>query len=258
MDYLINHFPINNEILKQKEKVAIVRSALNLLIKNEYSTTRRLFSWLLGNLHEEEVDHDNSTYKSMRDLLVQAIKKIFDSKNISRENLNSGIKIVDSLLKHQVGLVDYTLDNVSINIIEAVKTFTFENNININDEIIIKTQKFFTDYDNTYLNCLWSSLERMLSSIIIKYDKIFDCVTLLNFCLNNVSISENERKNIYYIPIISNLLRSLNNFDVRNFDNLNEIKPILDLILKFVNTLKVRKYELNQGKKYYFYKRINK
>ena len=111
MDYLINHFPINNEILKQKEKVAIVRSALNLLIKNEYSTTRRLFSWLLGNLHEEEVDHDNSTYKSMRDLLVQAIKKIFDSKNISRENLNSGIKIGPLKL---AGMSGQSLDRKSL------------------------------------------------------------------------------------------------------------------------------------------------
>ena len=132
---------------------------------------------------------------------------------------------------------------IKINIIDAVKYFVFENHFNYNDEIIVKAQKFFKDYDNTYLNCLWSSLERMLSSIILKHEKIFDCIILLKFCLNNVCIEDNERKNNYYIPIISNLLRSLNNFEIKNLDNLNEIKSIIDLILKFVNTLKVKLFD---------------
>jgi len=238
MDFLINHFPISNHLLNQDEKVALVRSTLNLLIKNEYSTTRRLFSWLLGNNQEEEIDQDDPTYKYMRDLLVEALKKVF-CKNNTREKLNSGIKIVDSLLKHQVGLVDYTLDNVSIHIIDAVKTFIIENHLGFSDDIVVRTQKFFKDYDNTYLNCLWSSLERMLSEAILKFEKIFDCISMLKFCLNNVSIEESERKNNYYIPIISNLLKSLNNFDIRTFDNLYEIKSILDLILNFVVTLRV-------------------
>jgi hypothetical protein len=239
MDYLINHFPIGNQILNQEEKVALVRSALNLLIKNEYSTTRRLFTWLLGNNQEDDVNPDDPTYKYMRDLLVEALKKVFCLKSNMREKLNAGIKIVDSLLKHQVGLVDYTLDNVSIHIIDAVKTFIFDNHLGFNDDIVVKTQKFFKDYDNTYLNCLWSSLERMLSGIILKFERIFDYVTLLKFCLNNVGIEDPERKNNYYIPIISNLVKSLNNFEIRSFDNLYEIRPILDLILSFVVTLKV-------------------
>ena len=231
MDFLINHFPINNIILDEEEKVAIARSALILLIKNEYSTTRRLFSWLLGGAQEEDVNPEDPNYKLMRDLLVGALKKLFCLKNITRERLYSGMKIVDSLLKHQVGLVDYILDNISINIIDAVKTFVFENQLNYNDEIILKTQKFFKDYDNTYLNCLWTSLERMLSSIILKQVKLSGFITLLNFCHINVSIEDNERKNNYYIPIISNLLRSLNNFEIQSIDNLFEIKSILDLIL---------------------------
>jgi hypothetical protein len=240
MDFLINHFPIGNQILNQDEKVALVRSALNLLIKNEYSTTRRLFSWLIGNPQEDDVNTEDPTYKYMRDLLVEALKKVFIVKNNNREKIAAGIKIVDSLLKHQVGLVDYTLDNVSIHIIQAVKTFIYENNLNYSDDIVVKTQKFFKDYDNTYLNCLWSSLERMLSEVILKFEKIFDCITLLKFCLNNVCIEDNERKNTYYIPIISNLLKSLNNFEIRNLDNLYEIRSILNLILNFVTTLKVR------------------
>lgn len=188
MDFLINHLPIGNSILNQEEKTAIVRSALNLLIKNEYSTTRRLFSWLLGSVQEDELNQDDPTFKYMRDLLVEALKKIFSLKNITKEKLNAGFKIVDSLLKHQVGLVDFTLDNVSINIVEAAKTFIFDNNLGYNDEIVVKTQKFFKDYDNTYLNCLWSSLERNLSTVILKYEKVYDCINLLNFCLNNVCV----------------------------------------------------------------------
>ncbi len=255
MDFLINHFPIGNQILNQDEKVALVRSALNLLIKNEYSTTRRLFSWLIGNPQEDDVNTEDPTYKYMRDLLVEALKKVFIVKNNNREKISAGIKIVDSLLKHQVGLVDHTLDNVSIHIIQAVKTFIYENNLNYSDDIVVKTQKFFKDYDNTYLNCLWSSLERMLSEVILKFEKIFDCITLLKFCLNNVCIEDNGRKNTYYIPIISNLLKSLNNFDIRNLDNLYEIRSILNLILNFVTTLKVS-LKITLGKKQHFIKRV--
>ena len=188
MDFLIHHLPINNSILNQEEKSAIVRSALNLLIKNEYSTTRRLFSWLLGSVQEDEINQDDPVYKYMRDLLVEALKKVFSLKNNTREKFYSGIKIVDSLLKHQVGLVDFTLDNVSINIVEAAKTFVYDNHLGYSDELVVKTQKFFKEYDNTYLNCLWSSLERMLSTAILKYEKVSDCINLLNFCLNNICV----------------------------------------------------------------------
>ena len=82
MDFLINHFPINNKIINNEEKVALVRSAINLLIKNEYSTTRRLFLWLLGSVQEDELNPEDPSYKYMRDLLVQALKKVFYLKNI--------------------------------------------------------------------------------------------------------------------------------------------------------------------------------
>ena len=48
MDFIITHFPIDNNIFSEEEKISLMTSALKLLIKNEHSATRRLLIWLMG------------------------------------------------------------------------------------------------------------------------------------------------------------------------------------------------------------------
>lgn len=190
MDFLIHHFPINNKILKKEEMITLLKSSMFLLVKNEYSTTRRLFSWLLlGEMNEEEGASDNPDFKIVSELIVESLKLIFNmGKQTTREGIISGIKIVDSLLKHQVCLVDITLDNISINMVNSVKEYILNQKLTFSDDLVLKIQKFFKDFDNTYLNCLWSSLDRLLAGTLLKCDKPHEVASLLSFCLNYISV----------------------------------------------------------------------
>ena len=195
LDFILFHFPINNNILDNEEKIALVRASLQLLIKNEYSMTRRLFAWLIGSSQEDEIDLEDPEIKSMMGLLIGALKLLFKIEGSTKEKLGSGLKIIDSLFKHQVKLVDFTLESVSIDIIKCVEDYWLNSAMKANDEIIIKLQKFFKDYDVSYLDCLWTSLGKLIQKAnateneLSRTIEINETVRILRFCLANVKVN---------------------------------------------------------------------
>ena len=74
MDFIISHFPINNNIFSEDEKISLITSGLKLLIKNDYSTTRRLLIWLMGQNQEEEIEMGEPNIQYMLVLLVKSLK----------------------------------------------------------------------------------------------------------------------------------------------------------------------------------------
>jgi len=56
MDFIITRLPLTkgNNMITDEAKVTLITSALKLLIKNEYSTTRRLKNLILGNNAHDE------------------------------------------------------------------------------------------------------------------------------------------------------------------------------------------------------------
>ena len=123
LDFIINHFPINNVIIEEEQKITLIISALSLLIKNEYSTKRRLVTWLMGSNQDDELEMGDPLIKYMIELLILSIKRIFDITNSTKERLNNGIKIIDQLFKEQVKLVDYILEFVSIDLILCLEKY---------------------------------------------------------------------------------------------------------------------------------------
>jgi hypothetical protein len=248
LDFIISRLPIQNKILSEEEKIALIISALNLLIKNDYSTTRRLFAWLLGGM-EEETEMGDPTIQYMIELVIRSIRKIFNSKNYTKDKLNNGLKIVDQLFKQQVKLVDYVLERVSIDMISCVEHYwtnflgnregNLERNSTNQDEVLLKLKKFF-DYDSTYLDCLWGSLNKMLINAV-KENSVNDintAVRLLNFCSNYIKLQFLEKINKFYIPVVSSLLKAMLSFKIESIEHLDNIKPLLVLSLKFVQEMK--------------------
>ena len=75
MDFVITRLPLtkNNTMLTDNAKISLIISALKLLIKNEYSTTRRLINWLTGssNIDDDiDLESDNIIYKM--DLVIMS------------------------------------------------------------------------------------------------------------------------------------------------------------------------------------------
>lgn len=244
LDYVISRLPINNSILSVDEKIAVVISALSLLIKNEYSTIRRLLTWLMGTNQDDELEMGDPLIKYMIELVTASIKKMFDVKSYTKEKLNNGIKIVDQLFKQQVKLVDYVLENISIDMISCVEDYCEKNvgstNTNKTDDILTKVKKFF-DYYSSYLECLWKSLGKLLhksvSQVENSEEEIAFALKLLKFCLDHIRLEDIKMKNKFYIPIISSLLKALINFQIQGKESFPQIKSALVLALKFTKDL---------------------
>jgi hypothetical protein len=250
-DFIISRFPITNTLLNFNLKISLIVSGLSLLVRNEYSTTRRLIAWLIGSNQDDDIDLEDSSIKYMVELLIASIKKIFASKGdqiMSKEKLLNGIKIIDQLFKQQVKLVDVILENTAIDLISSVEKYWSVNpNANsFNDEIIKKIKKFF-DYDASYLDCLWSGLGTLLSKTLEKLDKdenknldeLNYCVKLLKLCSYNIYLETQEKKNKFYVSIISHLLKTLFILsEIQVEENKSSIeKNISILCLKFTKDL---------------------
>ena len=268
MDFIISHFPINNKIFNEDEKINLLISGLKLLIKNDYSTTRRLLIWLMGPGQEDDLEVEDLNVKYMIQLLIKSLNKIFDfsNKNILKyqDDLINGIKITDQLFKQQVRLVDYILEPISINIINAIENYWEKSNQSPKDEIILKIKNFYS-YDPGYLDCLWSSLGKKLSIIVSNYknsdinnninnnydneendnlennvlNDLDSIIRVLNFCLLYVQLEKRDKKIKFYIPIISSLLRSLQIYSIQSTDDFSNIRPIIMLSLKLTKSLQL-------------------
>ena len=122
MDFIITHFPIDNNIFSEEEKISLMTSALKLLIKNEHSATRRLLIWLMGQNQDEEVEMGEPNIQYMLVLLVKSLKLMLKNQK-TKEDLLDDIKIIDHLLKQQVKFVDYILEPISIEMILVVQDY---------------------------------------------------------------------------------------------------------------------------------------
>ena len=127
------------------------------LIKNEYSTTRRLSNWLLGiNSPEDEINYDSPDINYKMNLIEEALKNMIKSKeSINSENLKNYIRIIDQLFLQQVDFVDFILPKISYDLILCFVGF-WQTELNssenaINNETIKKLSKFFKKEDN-YIN----------------------------------------------------------------------------------------------------------
>jgi hypothetical protein len=87
MDFIISHFPIDNNIFSEDEKISLITSGLKLLIKNDYSTTRRLLIWLMGQNQEEDIEMGEPNIQYMLVLLVKSLKLMLKNSEKSKDCL---------------------------------------------------------------------------------------------------------------------------------------------------------------------------
>ena len=251
MDFIISHFPIDNNIFSEIEKISLISAGLKLLIKNDYSTTRRLLIWLMGQNQDEEIEMGEPNIQYMLVLLVKSLKLMFKNAEKSKDELLNCIKIIDQLLKQQVKLVDYILEPISIEMILVIQDY-WDNHSKqeTKDEVIQKIKNFYI-YDSSYLELLWNSLGKKLNSmnknmltnnvnLINKtIEEFHNILKVLSFCLEFISLEKINSKIKYYIPIISSLMKSFPIFEIKKMKDLYTIDPFLELTLKIVKSLQV-------------------
>ena len=245
MDFIISRFPLSkeNDLINDNSKITLIIYALKLLVRNEYSTTRRLNNWLLGiNSTMDEVNYENEDIIYTMDLITIAIKKIFKSdakKALKQEELVNYIKVIEQLFAQQVEFIDYILPRVSYDILKCVVNF-WKTELNSSEnafknDVINKIRSFFVK-DYVFNELLWISIVDNLNNLNKKADNNINIINInsnLNNNINNIENLNNSASNILNTSFSSNSSEdkeknNINNNLVRNKKNTN--KNIFSLI----------------------------
>ena len=270
MDFLILRLPLTKEniMLNDKAKITLIISALKLLIKNEYSTTRRLSNWLMGTSNiDDEIDLDSPDIIYKMDLVVEAFKIMFNSPTlINSENLKNYIKILDQLFVQQIEFADFILSKIAYDLIKCFVDF-WQNELNSSENVLknetIKQLNNFFHKDNNYIECLWKSIGTYLDSTqerkdlqfekkdysSVKYINsfIFETIQTLKFCYLFIDLQSNEERVKYYIPIINNLLKIINKLVFENRDDIQRIRHIIFTTLVFTKSMQEKNLTNNNN-----------
>ena len=254
MDFIITRFPLNkeNDLISDEAKVILIISSLKLLVKNEYSTTRRLNNWLLGiNSADDDIDFESDDMKYKICLIVKALKKIFNKDKIIKPNeLKDNLKVIEQLLAQQIEFTDEILHKVSYDILKCVVNYwqiNLNSSENVNKDIVInKVSAFFTK--DIFIEWLWISVAENLSELVLKDDiinsddkkpllsLIDETIPHLRFCLLFIGIKTYDKKVRYYIPIITHLLNIINKLQISSREDFKKIRNLLLITLTFIKS----------------------
>ena len=259
MDFIITRLPLSKEntIISDESKIILMKSALKLLIKNDYSTTRRLSNWILGtNSQDDEINLESEDTNYKLELMVTALKSMINSKEaINSENLKNYIRIIDQLFIQQVDFVDFILPKISYDLILCFVEF-WQKELNssenaINNETIKRLSNFFKKEEN-YIN-LWKSIAKYLDTVqdrddlnyetddynsVVYIEKfIYQTIQVLKFCTLFIDLQSGPERIKYYIPIINNLIKIINKLVIKNRENLTKIRHIIVTTLVFTRKL---------------------
>ena len=210
-------------MLTDDAKIILITSALKLLIRNEYSTIRRLNNWLLGTTNaEDEINFESPDIKYRMDLVSQTFKIMFNSqKLINSQNLNNYMKILEQLFAQQEEFADFILSKIAYDLILCYINF-WQKELNSSENVLrnetIKQMKNFFVKDSKYIECLWKSIANYLEEsskeyMDLDFEKIdynvqknishyiIKLIRLLKFCFLTLELQSSEHQVKYYIPI---------------------------------------------------------
>jgi len=242
MDFILTRLPLTKEntMLNDEAKINLINSALYLFIKNEYSTIRRLKSWLLGiDNVDDEVDFNSEDIKYKMDLVIEAFKLLFKQDNvINEEIIKNNLIILERFLDSGEEFINLILPHTADLIIKSVVTYWEEklesSEDKEDDNIILLMTKFFNKKE-IYTESLWKSLAD--SIINLKDIKAIDeTISPLKFCLIYIDIKSNDNRIKYYVPIITNLLGVTKRIPLTQV-KFKEIKKIIFIALTYTKSL---------------------
>ncbi len=267
MDFIILRFPLTqkNTILNEQAKIVLISNALRLLLKNEYSTTRRLAFWLTGTNNIEDVNINSNEIIYKLELIVNAFKGMFDSqKIINSNNLKGYVQILDNLFSIIPEFAEYILPKIAYDLILCFVIF-WKTELNssenvIKNDTINKLNKFF-HRDSNYIEFLWTSIINYLDSSqegnnldfqnikdymnMKKIEKfIYQIIHLLKFSYLFIDVQSNDQRVKYYIPIINNLLKIMNKLKFEK-QQIQKVRHILSTTLIFTKILQEKNLQNN-------------
>ena len=269
MDFITTRLPLTkeNKMITDEAKITLIVSCLKLLIKNEYSTTRRLKNLILGMNNDDDINLESEDMVYKINLVVEAYLKIFDPDiNYTQEQLKNNIKIISQFSEQQEEFTNLILPKISFNILLCVVHY-WQTELNssekANTEEIIKKMTEFIEKEEIYLDWLWISIANNLKSLIddeiedsenedylsikeLKFINIInDALQPLKFGLLFLDIKPLKKRIKYYLPIITHLLNIMKKFIINNRSSLEKLRQILLNTLVIIKNIQEKIYETN-------------
>ena len=270
MDFIITRLPLTkeNKMVTDEAKITLLISSLKLLIKNEYSTTRRLKNLILGMNNDDDINLKSEDMIYKINLVVEALLKIFNPDiAYTKEQLKNNIRIISQFLEQQEEFTDLVLPKISFNVLLCVVHY-WQTELNssekANTDETIKKMTEFIGKDALYLDWLWISIANNLKSLFdddiedsenedylsIKERKfiniINDALQPLKFGLLFLDIKPLEKRIKYYLPIITHLLNIMKKFIINNRASLEKLRQILLNTLVIIKNIQEKIYEKNK------------
>ena len=263
MDFIITRLPLtkDNNLINDDAKINLLISGLQLCIKNDFSTMRRLKGWILGlNAPDDDVTYKGEDMDYKMNLLIKAFKIIFTSdKNLIVQNLINNILIVQRLFETDEEFIKFILKDIAYIIVKCMVDFWEQkldcsenliiDNQNDNSNAIMQFKNLFKKNDICF-ECLWESLADSIKELPqeiytnILYKKINELLLPLKFTLIFIDNESNEERIKYFIPLISNLLNIINIFPIQRKD-FKYLKQIVLITLAFIKTLQEPQFHDN-------------
>ena len=270
MDFIITRLPLTkgNTMITDEAKITLIISSLKLLIKNEYSTIRRLKNLILGTTTmDDEVNFESEDMVYKTNLVIQAFLKIFNPESLCpKEKLKNNIKIIEQFLEQLVEFTNLIFPKISFNVLLCVVRY-WQVELNSSekahqDEIIMKFTSFL-EKESIYLEYLWFSiadnLKTLAESDLQDFDNkdgndekekkfvntINEALQPLKFSLLFLDIKPLEKRIKYYLPIITHLLNLMKKFVINNRNSLSKLKQILLTTLVLIKGLQEKAIQYN-------------
>ena len=268
MDFIITRLPLSksNNLIKDEAKITLLMSSLKLLIKNDYSTLRRLKNLILGITHDDdEVDLESEDMVYKINLVIEAFLKIFNPDIPYPKNykiiLKNNLTIIKQLLELQLEFSSLILPKLSFNILLCVMHY-WQKELNSSEkadkEEIIMKYKDFIEIDPLYSEWLWISIAEHLNMLVIDnefkdsktknedyfsiddrifFDTVNERLLPLKFSILFLGIKSLDKRIKYYLPIITHLLNLMRKYIINNRTSLEKLRQILLTTLVLIKSL---------------------
>ena len=270
MDFIITRLPLTklDNLITDNAKITLLISGLKLLIRNDYSTIRRLKNLILGTSHEDdEVNLESEDMKYKINLVIQAFLSIFNPKiSYTKIDLKNNITIIRQLFEQQIEFSSLILPKISFNILLCVIHY-WQNELNSSEkaeeeEIIMKFTGFL-GLNPLYLEWLWISIADNLQNLVIddelkdnknedfltsddrKFsDTINEALLPLKFSILFLDIKPVDKRIKYYLPIITHLLNLMRKYIINNRASLEKLRQILLTTLVLIKSLQEKTHDV--------------
>ena len=269
MDFIITRLPLtnSNKLITDEAKKTLLISAFKLLIKNDYSTTRRLKNLILGISHDDDdVDLESEDMKYKINLVIEAFLILFNPDVCYIDiNLKNNLTIISQFTQQLSELSNLLLPKISFNILQCVIKYwqtKLNSSYKASQDDIIKKYKNFLGINTLYLEWLWISIAEHLNMLVINnklkdtenedylgpddrkfLDKINEELLPLKFSILFLDIKSLDKRIKYYLPIITHLLDLMRKFIINNRTSLEKLRQILMTTLALIKSLQEKKDE---------------